>query len=313
MASDQIAVGDQTDVTRKHLPVGPVSNFDMSTTFSREESKLYFSRQLNNLEGISYLSSRSQFRQLHVALDQLDFHEVMLRAITARLSFYLTSSQTALLERIIKGTEKVVQMRSTNPSSRSHVIELLSEVGSIRRAVMKGPHSFLIILPNPAVRLHKDHAYCLPSDCIADLRANRLRSILYDPSEGTGTIFPIRGRRETAFMNHLFPSKATIEVMVDGEVWVLQVGCRTFNEFTDDANVNNSKKAVLPRAIQSATHSGDQSFLQIYTYRKRKVSVTFVYSYSHSLSRGPRMSTTPIGLYLIQTFFLERFENVTRQ
>jgi hypothetical protein len=271
VASDQIAVDDQTDVTRKHLPVGPVSNFDMSTTFSREESKLYFSRQSNNLGGISYLSSRSQFGQLHVASDQLDFHEVMLRAITAQLSFYLTSSLTALLERIIKGTEKVVQMRSTNPSSRSHVIELLSEVGSIRRAVMKGRHSFLNILPHLAVRLHKDHAYCLPSDCIADLRAHGLRSILYDPSGGTGTIFPIRGRRETAFMNHLFPSKATIEVMVDGEVWVLQVGCRTFNEFTGDANVNNSNKAsshtsdVWVCIIDLSTHPDDSNNIR-YVY-----------------------------------------------
>jgi hypothetical protein len=76
--SDLMSDLDQTDVTKTHISVGTVSNFDMSTTFLREESKLYFSRQLNNHEGISYLSSRSHFGQLHVVAEQLDFHEVML-------------------------------------------------------------------------------------------------------------------------------------------------------------------------------------------------------------------------------------------
>jgi hypothetical protein len=269
--SDLMSDHDQTNVTKTCILVGTVANFDMSTTFSREESKLYFSKQLNKHEGISYLSSRSQFGQLHVVAEHLDFHEVMLQAITARLSFYLTSSQTTLLERIIKGTEKVVQMRFANSSPRYHIIELLSEAGSIRRAVLKGQHSFLNILPHPAVRLYKDHAYCLPSDCIADLRAHGLRSILYDPSGSTGTLFPIRGRKETAFMNHLFPMREKMEVVVDGEVWMLQVGCRTFNEFTDDVNVNNSNKAsshtsdVWVYIIDLSTHPDDSNDIR-YVY-----------------------------------------------
>jgi hypothetical protein len=133
-----------------------------------------------------------------------------------------------------------VQMRAANQSPRSHVIELLHY---IKHTVLKGRNSFLNILPHPVVRLHKDHAYCLPSDRIVDLRAHGLRSIIYDPSGSTGTLFPIRGRKETAFMNHLFPKREKMEVVVDEEVWMLQVGCRTFKEFTDDANVNNSNKA----------------------------------------------------------------------
>jgi hypothetical protein len=221
--SDFMTIVDQKDFTKKHITVGNVSSFDMSTTFSRDERKLYFSWQFNNRQEISYLSSRSQFGQPHVAAEQLDFHEVMLQAITAQLSFYLTQSQISLLERIIIGTEKVVEMRAANHSPRSHVIELLSKVGSIMCAVVVDCDTFLNILPHLAVRLHKkDHAYCLPSDCVADLQAQHgLHSILYDPSGNTGTTSPMFGRKETAFMNQLFPQKDKMEVNVDGEVWIL--------------------------------------------------------------------------------------------
>jgi hypothetical protein len=65
-------------------------------------------------------------------------------------------------------------MRERNPSRKSWVIELLSERGSIGGAVVEGCDSFLNVLPHPAVRSHGDHAYCLPSDCVANLRAHGL-------------------------------------------------------------------------------------------------------------------------------------------
>jgi hypothetical protein len=250
------------------IPVGNVHNFDMVTTFSRNESKLYFSRQLENQQGIPYLSSRSQFGPQRIPIEQLDPEEVMLRAITARLAFQQTASQNALLESIIQGVESVVLKRFQNPNTSTaskKTIELLSAEGSIRSSVFRGGDSFLKILPHPAVSVHHDHAYCLPSDCIADLRAHGLRSVLYEPGIHEEGTFPICGRRETAFMHDLFPIKNTLEAIIDGQVVQVRLRCRTFNEFTDDANVNNSNKAsshtsdVWVCIIDLSTHSDDSN------------------------------------------------------
>jgi hypothetical protein len=57
--SDFMSDVDQMDFTKKHITVGNVSNFDMSTTFLRDESKLNFSWQFDNHQGTSYISYRS--------------------------------------------------------------------------------------------------------------------------------------------------------------------------------------------------------------------------------------------------------------
>jgi hypothetical protein len=141
----------------------------------------------------------------------------MLCALTVRLTFHLKQTHNLLLERIIKGVELVVQNCIQQKVGATRQINLLSAKQSIRSLVYSGTHYFLTILPHPTVRIHKYHACCLPSECIADIRAHGLCSVFYQPGSSPCVEYPIRGQLETNFMHNLFPKEECLLIAIDGK------------------------------------------------------------------------------------------------
>jgi len=191
-----------TPTARTNETQPPATNY-----FKREASKNYFLQNLYQ-DGSFYLTAKAVLNDA-TKKDNLDARDVVMFMSVAHLVSTITRTQRELFATVLNETTKCAlredpNMRygpkppkraklSTkeasgntnqehNSTKQTEVIKLSVPCTkeAIRKQICIGKNSLFTNLPHPLVHKKDDHAYVLPSECIADLMAHG--RIDYNPS-----------------------------------------------------------------------------------------------------------------------------------
>ena len=144
--------------------------------FSRNASHKYFTDLQNNC-GMENLVQRAVSRT-DVTSGVLNKDDLSMFMGLSQFVATLSRTQRENLAEVLASTTETVkrQLRDSGPKGKSKSsvmsIEVPTTKQELRRLIWEGKHAVFNNLPHPAVREVCDHAYLLPSDCVADRLAH---------------------------------------------------------------------------------------------------------------------------------------------
>ena len=146
-------------------------------SFGRKASKDYF-RAAAGGNGQRYLIAKALGQES--TMSNLDDDDIDMMMSLSHLVTTLTRNQRELLAEVLaKTTEatrrqhgKEMEAKQTRKAPQRQSIPVPTTKQQLRSIICEGNRSLISNLPHPEVRTMDDHAYVLPSECIADLLAH---------------------------------------------------------------------------------------------------------------------------------------------
>jgi hypothetical protein len=146
-------------------------------SFCRKASQEYF-RAASTGNGQRYLIAKALGQES--TMSNLDVDDIDMMMSLSHFVTTLTRNQRDLLAEVLCKTtaatrrqcEKEVSTKHTGKASVQQSIPVPTTKQQLRSIICEGNRSLITNLPHPEVKTMDDHAYVLPSECIADLLAH---------------------------------------------------------------------------------------------------------------------------------------------
>jgi hypothetical protein len=147
------------------------------TAFCSKASQDYF-RASSKGNGHRYLIAKALGQEK--SMSNLDGDDIDMMMYVSHFVTTLTRNQRDLLTEVLSKTieatrrqyEIEMQTKLTGKAPSQTSISVPSTKQQLRSIICKGKNSMILNLPHPEVRTSNDHAYVLPSECVADLLAH---------------------------------------------------------------------------------------------------------------------------------------------
>ena len=113
-------------------------------------------------------------------MSNLDGDDIDMMMSLAHFVTTLTRNQRDLVAEVLSKSieatrrqyEIEMQTKITGKAPSQQSIPVPTTKQQLRSIICKGKRSLILNLPHPEVRTLNDHAYVLPSECVADLKGN---------------------------------------------------------------------------------------------------------------------------------------------
>jgi hypothetical protein len=146
-------------------------------SFCRKASKDYF-RAASTGNGQRYLIAKALGQES--TMSNLDDNDIDMMMSLSHFVTTLTRNQRDLLAEVLSKTTEAtrrqyameMQTKNTGKATVRQSIPVPTTKQQLRSIICEGNRSLISNLPHPEVRTMDDHAYVLPSECIADLLAH---------------------------------------------------------------------------------------------------------------------------------------------
>jgi hypothetical protein len=147
------------------------------TSFGRKASQEYF-RASSTGNGPRYLIAKALGQES--TMSNLDGDDIDMMMSLAHFVTTLTRNQRDLVAEVLSKSieatrrqyEMEMQTKITGKAPSQQSIPVPTTKQQLRSIICKGKRSLILNLPHPEVRTLNDHAYVLPSECVADLLAH---------------------------------------------------------------------------------------------------------------------------------------------